>query len=115
MHSKHFLRPAIVTVLILLVPLVAMLLTDEVDWGFFDFVFMGILLFGAGLTYELMARKVHSVTYRTAVGIAVVAFVLLVWINAAVGIIGDDPLNAMYMGVVAIGFLGSINALLLRS
>jgi hypothetical protein len=38
---------------------------------------------------------------RCAVGIAVVSALLLVWINAAAGMIGDDnPANVMYVGVI---------------
>jgi hypothetical protein len=62
---------------------------QEVNWDLFDFAFMGTLLFGAGLTYELVARKMSTGAYRVAVGVAVVTAVLLVWINGAVGIIGD--------------------------
>ena len=37
--------------LLLMIPLVAMHFTDELDWDLFDFVIMGCLLFGCGLTY----------------------------------------------------------------
>lgn len=45
--------------------------TDEVVWDVFDFAVAGILLFGAGLTYELVARKAGNIVYRVAVGVAV--------------------------------------------
>jgi hypothetical protein len=36
---------------------------------------------------------------------------LLVWVNAAVGMIGDDnPANVLYGGVIAVGILGAIIA-----
>lgn len=103
---------AIVVALILMIPLVAMQFTMEVNWTLFDFVFMGTLLFGAGSTYELVARKMSNGAYRVAVGVAVVAAVLLVWINGAVGIIGDEgsPANLMYFGVLAVGFIGALIA-----
>jgi hypothetical protein len=101
---------AAVVVLILLVPLIAMQFTDEVKWGLFDFVFMGALLFGTGLTYELIARKGGTIAYRAAVGIACATGLVLVWINAAVGIIGDGPVNLMYLGVLAVGFVGAFIA-----
>lgn len=107
---------AVIVALILLIPLVLTLLGSGVDgegwhWTFFDFVFMGTLLFGSSLTYELVARKMSNGAYRAAVGLAVVTAVLLVWINAAVGIIGDGDLdspNGMYFGVLAVGFIGAL-------
>jgi hypothetical protein len=45
------------------------------------------------------------------VGIAVVSALLLVWVNAAVGMIGDDnPANVMYVGVIVVGIMGAIIA-----
>ncbi len=62
--------------------------------------------------YELAARKGGNPAYRAAVGIALAAALLLVWINLAVGIIGseDHPANAMYIGVLAVGTIGAIIA-----
>lgn len=65
----------------LLVPLLAMQFTDEVDWGLADFIVGGALLFGAGLTYDLFARRGSTVAYRAAVGVAVGAALLLLWIS----------------------------------
>jgi hypothetical protein len=50
--------------------------------------------------------------YRVAVGIALAAAFLLVWMNLAVGIIGseDNPVNLMYFGVLAIFILGATMA-----
>jgi hypothetical protein len=110
MQNKSILRIALGTAIILMVPLVAMQFTEEVNWDLFDFVFMGTLLFGTGLTYDLVARKGGTIAYRAAVGIACAAGLLLVWVNAAVGIIGDGPVNLMYFGVLAVGFIGAFIA-----
>jgi hypothetical protein len=101
---------ALTTVHILMVPLVAMQFTDEVKWSLFDIIVMGALLFGAGLAYVLVARRVNHSAYRTAVGVAVVAGFLLIWVNLAVGIIGseDHPANSLYLGVLAIGLFGGL-------
>ncbi len=110
MQNKNIVRIAIVVGLILLVPLWGNYFVDGWNWGLFDFVFMGALLFGTGLTYDLVARKGGTLAYRAAVGIACAAGLLLVWINAAVGIIGDGPVNLMYLGVIAVGFVGALMA-----
>ncbi len=100
---------AIATASILMVPLVAMLFTNEVNWNLFDFIVMGILLFGAGFTYVLVSRISDSFAYRIAVGVAVSAALLLIWMNLAVGIIGseDNPANLLYSGVLAVGIIGT--------
>src|ERR687893_1231919 len=74
---------------LMLLPLFAMQVTDEVVWDLFDFAFFGALLAGAGFTYELLARKTGSTAYRAAVGVALAGAFILVWMNAAVGIIGS--------------------------
>ena len=48
--------------------------------------------------------------YRVASGIAVAAALVLFWMNAAVGIIGDGPVNLMYLGVLTVGFVGAFIA-----
>jgi hypothetical protein len=103
MQHKNIIRIALVTACILLAPLLT-----GAPWSPFDFVIAGAALFGTGLTYHLVARKGGSTAYRVAVGIACVAGFLLVWVNAAVGIIGDeDVANAMFFGVLVLGFLGA--------
>lgn len=79
-------------------------------WTLGDFIFAFVVLFGTGMTYELIARKMNNKTYRFAVGLAVGTALLLVWINAAVGIIGDGDLdspNGMYFGVLAVGIISA--------
>jgi hypothetical protein len=101
-----------VAALILLLPLVAMQFTDEVNWDVADFAFAGALLIGTGVTYELAVRKTGDTAYRSAVGVALAAAFILAWMNLAVGIIGteDNPANLMYIGVLAVGFIGAIIA-----
>jgi hypothetical protein len=98
--------------LVLLLPLAAMQVTDEVAWSPADFAVAGALLAGTGLTYGLAARKAASTTYRAAVGVALAAALLLVWLNLAVGIIGteNDPANLMYVAVLAVGIAGALVA-----
>ena len=100
---------ALATSSILMVPLVAMLFTNEVNWKLSDFIVMGSLLFGTGLAFVLISRILDDIAYRAAVGISVVAGLLLIWMNLAVGIIGseDNPANLLYAGVLAIGIVGA--------
>jgi hypothetical protein len=116
--TKRLIRWAMIVACILLIPLVLTIRDGNVpnvgwNWSPGDFLFMGILLFGAATTYELIARKMNHASYRAAVALAGVTSVLLVWINGAVGLIGDGDLdspNALYFGVLAIGFLCAVIA-----
>jgi len=103
---------ALATAFILLLPLLAMQITDEVVWDLADFVFAGALIFGTGLTYVLVARKAGNIAYRAAAGVSLAAAFLLVWLSLGVGIIGadGDPANLMYVGVLAVGIIGAIIA-----
>lgn len=97
---------------LLLLPLVAMQFTSEVNWTLSDFVVMGVLLSMVGGAYELTVRVARSNTYVVAAGIAVGTAFLTIWINLAVGIIGDEDnrANIMFVGVLAIAFIGAILA-----
>jgi hypothetical protein len=58
---------------------------------------------------SFMERK-EGTAHRVAAGIAVAAALVLFWLNAAVGVIGDGPVNLMYLGVLAVGFVGAFIA-----
>jgi hypothetical protein len=51
----------------------------------------------------------RSTAYRAAVGVALVAAVVLLWANAAVGIT-DGAADPIYVGVPAVGIIGAIVA-----
>jgi hypothetical protein len=108
--QKNIVRLAIVVGLILLVPLWGNHFIDGWNWDLFDFVCAGALLFGTGLAYELIARKGGTAAYRAAVVIACAGALLLVWMNAAVGIIGDGPVNLLYFAVPAVLIAGAFIA-----
>ena len=109
MQNKIILWVAIATGLLLLIPTIGMLVSDEWQWSPVDFIFMGALLFGTGLTFVLVARKMNNLWYRLAVGLAVMSGLMLIFITAAVQIIGDeDPANVMYAGVLAVGAIGAV-------
>lgn len=101
---------AVITV-ILLVPLVAMQFTDEVAWTLSDFIFAGALIGAVGVTYELAAIR-GAPLYRAGVGVVLAAAFMLIWINGAVGVIGDEgnAANLMYGGVLGIALAGAIAA-----
>jgi hypothetical protein len=110
--TKSISLVALGTALLLLIPLVANQYTEGEGWSPGDFVFAGILLFSAGLTFVLIARKWNDPMYRLGVAVAAVAGLLLVWANAAVGLVGseDNPVNLLYVGVLAVALIGAFVA-----
>ena len=54
----------------------------------------------------------HPRTYGCALGLALAASLLLVWLSLGVGLIGKDgdPANRWYFGVLAVGALGALLA-----
>lgn len=94
--------------LLLAAPLVAMQFTNDVVWTPLDFAFAGALIGGVGLGLELAVRRTGDAAYRAAAALALAATFFLVWINGAVGIIGDDNDATQLYGLVpAVALLGA--------
>jgi hypothetical protein len=79
-------RIVLATAILLLIPLLAMQFTGEVNWDLADFAIIGALLFGTGITYELGVRRIRNTTPRTVAAIVLVLAMLLIWADLAVGI-----------------------------
>jgi len=86
MQRNRLLIISFITALLLLLILIAMQFTKEVNWTLSDFVVAGVLLFGTGLICELAIRKIKNTKYRIVTIIAVLLVLLLVWAELAVGI-----------------------------
>ena len=88
--NKRLIGILLTAVLLLLVPLIAMQYTNEVNWNISDFVVAGILLFGTGLMIELVIRRVKQSTTRIIIIFTLVIILMLVWAELAVGLF-DTP------------------------
>ena len=108
--TKRLLYWFLGVALLLLIPLIAMQFSSEVNWDFTDFAVMGAVLLGIGLAYELIARRSQKTTYRVAFGIGLLGAFLLFWVNGAVGLIGNEghPANLLYGVVFVVGLVGSL-------
>jgi hypothetical protein len=108
--SLRLIRIVFIVTIILLLPLIAMQFTNEVSWGFSDFILMGSALISIGVLYELVAKKSKKPLYRFAFGIGLFGAFCLFWVNSAVGIIGSENqnVNLLYGIVIVVGFIGSI-------
>ena len=95
---------------LLLLPLLAMQFTREVDWDGRDFAVFAVMLLIPCGTFELAMRLSPSPAYRAGFGLAAVAAFLLVWVNLAVGMIGseENPYNLWFCAVLATGLIGAL-------
>ena len=74
--------------LLLIIPLIAMQLTDEVEWSLIDFIIMGTLLLITGLMGEIIFKKVKKYKHRVILYVVVAIIFFLIWAELAVGIFG---------------------------
>lgn len=92
---------------LLLVPLVA-----NAPWSLSDYIFGAAVFATVGGTFELAVSKSGNAWYRGGVAAALATAFLLVWINGAVGIIGNEanPANLMFLGIIGVAVVGAVIA-----
>jgi len=71
---------------LLLLPAIAMLITDEVRWTGADFVAAAAIFAVVGCAIELIVRFVDQPVLRTALVCGVILAALTIWADGAVGI-----------------------------
>tara|TARA_R110000744_G_scaffold40308_1_gene91466 strand:+ start:1215 stop:1499 length:285 start_codon:yes stop_codon:yes gene_type:complete len=88
MQNKRHIRIVLISLVILLIPFIAMQFTNEVQWTVADFIIAAGLLIGAGLAIEMVTRKIKNKTYKLILLVAILMIVMLIWIELAVGLFG---------------------------
>lgn len=102
--------PALVTGLVLLIPLLGNLLVDGWNWKPGGFAVLGVLIFGLGFSYQLVTRNVDSVKYRSALVISFVAGFVLTWSSFVQAADDVNPSALLYLVVPLVGFLCAVLA-----
>jgi hypothetical protein len=87
-QNKRLIGIVLAVALLLLVPLIAMQFTGEVNWTLSDFVVAGVLLLGTGIMCELVMRKVKEVEKRIVICGVILIVLFLIWAELAVGVFG---------------------------
>jgi hypothetical protein len=106
--------PAVITALLLGTPLVRSLFVSGWDWDIHVFLLVGgvgTLLFGFGLTVQMIIRKLGTRAYRAGVGVALGATFLVVWGNF---VQGADDVNPAAFGYFLAPMVGMSGAALAR-
>lgn len=112
-RPRNRLRPWIWSTALglLLLPAMAMRFRPEwgVDWGPLDFAVMGVLLALVCGLYEMGAWASGDAVYRMGFALAVLTGFLTVWVNLAVGMLGNegDIINLAFAGVLLVAALGA--------
>jgi hypothetical protein len=88
MQNKRLIGIVLTVTLLLLIPLIAMQFTNEVQWDSRDFIIMGVLLLGTGLMCELVMRMVKKIQHRVFLIATILVALFLIWAELAVGIFG---------------------------
>ncbi len=88
MQNKRLIGIVLTVALLLLIPLIGMQFSNEVNWTLSDFVIMGILLLGTGLMCELVMRKVKKMKHRILICGALLVVLFFIWVELAVGLFG---------------------------
>lgn len=73
----------------MLANLVAMQVTDEVNWSAFDFAALSVFMLGVGVVLEVATGEFRTSARKFAIGAAVVGAAAIVFIELAVGIVGS--------------------------
>jgi len=81
-------RILLIVGLLLLIPLIAMQLTDEVNWSFFDFIIMGALLTITCLLIGIVVKKIKYHKYRMVIILIIIMMVFFIWAELGVGLFG---------------------------
>jgi len=87
-QNKRLVTILAIAIAILFIPLIAMNLSNDVNWTLFDFIVVGVLLVGTGLTLEFILRKIKTLKYRIIFGIILFVVLFLIWAELSVGIFG---------------------------
>ena len=88
MRTKDLSVILFIVATILLIPLLAMQFTNEVNWSVIDFIVMGSLLFLSGLALQFVRYRLKTRKSRIIASSAILLVLFIIWAELAVGIFG---------------------------
>ena len=88
--NKQIIRIGFIVILILILPLLGNYFVEGWNWTVGDFIFAAAMLFTAGLGFEFARMMIKNTTYRAIAILGIIMIFLFVWVELAVGIIGDE-------------------------
>ncbi|MDC0644431.1 hypothetical protein OAP32_02550 [Crocinitomicaceae bacterium] len=74
-------------IVFLLIPLIGMLISDQIIWSIYDFILMGSMLLLVGFGIDRILKHVNAYTKRFIYISLIVLLFIFVWIELAVGVL----------------------------
>ena len=87
--NLKIIKRALSPLLLLFIPLIGNLFSNQVNWSLFDFIVIGILLVLTGLSIHFILEKVRNKTLRIVPIIFVIIIFLMIWAELAIGVFGS--------------------------
>lgn len=84
---KKVSRAFLISLCILLIPAIATMVSEEVNWGIMDFFISFVLLTGVIFAIQWVYEKLPK-RYRLGIIVIIILAFILLWAELAVGILG---------------------------
>jgi len=106
------LLTGVAALLVVVVPLVAMRLGSELRWSRFDFAVAVTAVVGLGVCAAAIVERAPSRIHLAALGVALGASFVLLWLTGAVGILASErhPANLLYPASLLLAVGGAIGS-----
>lgn len=105
--TRSIINVLMVATLLLIIPLIGSQFVDGWNWSGSDFVFAWLMVAVMGTLYVAISRKSPNMSYKLGLAAAVATAFLLIWVDGAVGIIGDGgPFSQFYFMILVLAFIG---------
>jgi dipeptide/tripeptide permease len=88
MINSRFKKLLISSTVILTIPILGKLFTDDFQWALPDFIIGAILLYGTSFMIDVIMRKVQKKSHKIALNGLILLVLLCIWAELAVGLIG---------------------------
>jgi dipeptide/tripeptide permease len=88
MINSRFKKLLISSTVILTIPILGKLYTDDFQWALPDFIIGAILLYGTSFMIDVILRKVQKKSHKIALNGLILLVLLCIWAELAVGLIG---------------------------
>ncbi len=87
--KKQYKIIFIIVTTLLLIPLLAMQFTNEVNWSLMDFILAGLLLLVTGFACNFVLQNIKNTKIRIGICIFILIVFLVFWAELAVGILDN--------------------------